>query len=291
MHHSQPAISIVLPTRNGSRHIREQLQGLAHQETDVAWELLVVDNGSTDGTADLVEALWETSVPLRIVSAPEEANLSYARNVGVAAAGSEYIAFCDDDDIVGPSWVGAMAAALTSHRLVASNMEYDRLNSPSLLVGRARFQSTGVESLFGMPVCAGPGGVQRSLWAELGGNDREFSGTGEDFDFAMRAFRRSGVLPFFAEGAVYHYRMRDKPSAVFRQARAYGRSHAQLWARHGSGRVEPREDLRRAVRDWWWLLSRAPLAAAGRNRSTWLSKLGRRIGRIEMSIRERVVVL
>jgi hypothetical protein len=170
-------------------------------------------------------------------------------------------------------------------------MEYDLLNAPALMVGRARFQSAGVETLFDLPVCSGPCGVQKGLWNELGGNDPTLSGTGEDFDFAMRVFAQRGVKPFFADEAIYHYRLRDQPKAIFRQARAYGRSHAQLWARHGTRRIAPTSDLQRAAQDWWWLLTRAPFAAAGQNRSTWLSKLGRRIGRIEMSFRERVLVL
>jgi len=95
----------------------------------------------------------------------------------------------------------------------------------------------------------------------------------------------------FAVGAVYHHRLRAEPAAVFGQARAYGRSHAQLWARHGDRRRAPGDDLRQAGREWWWLVTRAPLAVTGRHRLRWLRRAGRRLGRLEGSVRNCVIVL
>lgn len=275
-------------TRNGADTIAEQLDALATQEADIAWELLVVDNGSTDATVEIVRAHDMGSIPVRVVDAHARAGLSFARNVGVDSARAKSIAFCDDDDVVGPTWVAAMHDALLDHRLVASALEYDRLNDPTLLIGRARFQSERIESLFGIPVCSGPCGVHRELWTALGGNDEEFDATGEDFDFAMRAHQREGVTPFFAEHAVYHYRQRAETANIYRQAKAYGASHAGLWARHGDGRLGPAVDRRKAIQDWWWIITRAPLAGAGRNRALWLRKAGKRAGRLTGSARERV---
>lgn len=285
-----PLLSVVLCTRNGSSTISDQLAALRAQDARFAWEVVVVDNGSTDDTVDVVSRTDLGRTPLRVVDAGNRRGLSYARNRGTAAAIADRIAFCDDDDVVGEGWVSAMNGALADHPLVASAIEYELLNPSELLIGRARFQSTGIESLFGMPVCAGACGVQRSLWDALGGNDERLTDTGEDFDFALRAFSVSGVRPFFEPAAVYHHRLRSDTGHVFAQARAHGRSHAALWRRHGSGRVAPRPDLRFAMAEWWWLITRSPLAAAGRNRMIWLRRLGRRVGRAEGSLRHRVVV-
>lgn len=290
MTETSPVLSVVLCTHNGRAKIAEQLDALAQQESVVPWELVIVDNRSTDGTADFARAHWRGSAPLHIVDANEVAGLSHARNVGVSNAAAECVAFCDDDDVVGRSWVQAMADALSEHRLVASALSYERLNDKGLLAGRARFQSEHVEELFGMPVCAGPCGVRKELWDDLGGNDESLDFTGEDFDFALRAFTEAGIRPFFASDAVYHYRLRDDPAGSFTQARAYGRSHATLWARYGGGRVGPADEIRRAAREWWWVLTRAPLAMAGRNRVLWARKAGRRIGRLSGSWRERVLL-
>jgi glycosyltransferase involved in cell wall biosynthesis len=263
-----PELTVVICTRNRSSTIGDQLRALAEQRCDVPWEVLVVDNGSTDDTVAVVRAIDLGDVPLRVVDASDRAGLSHARNVGVREARADAIAFCDDDDLVGRGWVAAMARDLRHHPLVASALEYERLNPPELLVGRSRFQSTGVEHVLGFPVCSGPCGVRRELWEELGGNDEDLDGTGEDFDFAMRAHRLLGVTAHFSPDAVYHYRLRDEPGGVFRQARAYGRSHVQLWARHDGRRIAPAPEWRRAGREWWWIATRAPLALAGRHWST-----------------------
>ena len=286
-----PLLSVILCTRNGAATIGEQLDALAGQETTIPWELVVVDNGSTDSTVAVVEEHRQHLAPTRVVDASDRAGLPHARNVGVERAHAELVAFCDDDDVVGPGWVDAIHAALADHRLVASAIEYDLLNDPGVLEGRARFQGAGVETLFGIPVCAGACGVRRSLWNALGGNDESLSATGEDFDFAMRAHRLEGVVPHFAADAVYHHRLRSDGEHIYRQARAFGASHATLWARHGDSRIGPVDDLRHAVRDWWWVISRAPFVVAGRNRAIWLRRAGRRVGRLRGSLRERVVLL
>ena len=251
----------------------------------------MVDNGSTDDTPTVVAEYSAADQRVRLVSAPDRHNLSYARNVGVAAAAAPAVAFCDDDDIVDSGWVNGLCDALDTHPFVASTLEYDRLNSPSQLVGRARFQSTTIERMFGIPVAGGVIGITRSLWNSVGGNDEHFGATGEDFDFAMRVFLESGISPILAERAIYHCRLREGSARSFRQARRYGRSHAQLYSRHGKGRVSLRENSVTAVRDWWWILSRAPLALRSARRQNWATHLGRRIGRLQGSIAFRVLYL
>ncbi len=289
-HVDTPKLSVILCTFNGASTIGDQLDALAAQRASIPWELVVVDNRSTDGTADLVRSAWRGPASLTIVSAGDKPGLSYARNVGVEAALAPLLAFCDDDDMVDEGWVQGLADALDDHALVAPSIRYDRLNTAEERAGRAEFQSHGIETVLGMPVCSGACGVRRELWDALGGNDELLTGTGEDFDFSLRAQRLEGVTPYFAADAIYQQRLRSDSGSIFAQAQAFGSSHATLWARYGTGRVAPADELRQAVGEWWWVLTRAPLAAAGRNRAVWLRRAGRRIGRLRGSIRERVVL-
>jgi glycosyltransferase involved in cell wall biosynthesis len=282
-------LSIVIPVHNGAATLGEQLDALLPQHCPIDWEVLVVDNGSTDATRELVERYRATHDRVRIVSAPDRHNLSYVRNVGVEEAGGDLIAFCDDDDIVGPRWVEAMAHALLEPPHVASRLVYHRLNSPEAMTGRRRFQSDTLETFLGYPIAQGPCGVQRWLWDALGGNDESLSYSGEDFDFSIRAQRELGVSPVLAPDADYHYRTRTSPRALFRQSRRYGRSHVTLYHRHGRGRIDRAGELRRAAHDWWYIASRAPFAAVGRNRSAWAWRTGLRCGRAEQCLRERVL--
>jgi glycosyltransferase involved in cell wall biosynthesis len=192
-----PAISVVLCTRNGAAFIDQQLAALSVQKTPPPWELVVVDNGSTDGTASIV-AGWSDLLPVRIVDAPLARGLAAVRNIGVGAASAALVAFCDDDDVVADSWLATITAELADHPLVASRMEYDLLNEPAALRGRARFQSATIETLFGAAVCNGAIGVRRALWEAVDGNDESLRHAGEDFDFALRLAAERHVTPILS---------------------------------------------------------------------------------------------
>ena len=93
-------ISVILCTYNGRRRLRPTLEHLALQKTNLQWELILVDNASTDGTAEYVQSQWDElhpSAPLRIIT-ERQPGLAYARTAGVKACRSKYIIFCDDDN-------------------------------------------------------------------------------------------------------------------------------------------------------------------------------------------------
>ena len=286
-----PEVTVILPVFNGDRTISEQLSAVLGQETNFTFELLVVDNGSTDRTAPIVDALANADPRVRRVLAPDQHNLSYVRNVGVRSALGDYVLFCDDDDVVAANWLEAMASALGEHPYVVSRMEYDDLNSREVMRGRSRFQSEELAELFGYVVSNGAIGIHRGLWEALGGNNEGLGVAGEDFDFAIRAQRDAGVVPMLVPGAVYHYRQRAGARATWVQGRRYGRSHVALYRRYGQGRVNLVAERRQALRDWWWIVSRAPLLYAPGRRVRWARKAGMRAGRLVGSFRERTLYL
>ena len=112
-----PELSVILPVYNGAAHIGDQLDALLAQSWSKPWELVVVDNDSTDLTPAIVEQ-YVAKHPdrIRVTSAPEQHNLSYVRNVGVRTARADAVAFCDDDDLVGATWVASMGDALARPR-------------------------------------------------------------------------------------------------------------------------------------------------------------------------------
>lgn len=280
--------SVVLPVRNGAATIATQLDALTLQATaGLSWEVVVVDNGSTDATLDVV-AGYSDRLPIRVVDAPLRANLAYARNVGVASAGGDKIAFCDADDVVGDGWLAAVDAALDEHPIVGYRFEWDLLNEPGDLIGRHRFQAAGLEQFFGLPVVSGAMAVQRSLWTALGGNNEAWSFTGEDYEFCLRAARLTGAVAHFEPNAVYHVRMRSTARSSFRQARRYGRAHVALFKEFVDDRPSPRQRAVDGVRGWWWVVLRLPLAAADRSRRPLVARrLGMRVGRLSESLRSR----
>jgi Glycosyl transferase family 2 len=104
-------ISVVICTRNRAESLRRVLASAAAMSVPgtLAWEMLVVDNGSTDST-QLVIAEFASRLPLRTVIEPK-AGLSNARNRGVAEARGDYICWTDDDVALGKNWLAAYASA------------------------------------------------------------------------------------------------------------------------------------------------------------------------------------
>jgi glycosyltransferase involved in cell wall biosynthesis len=281
-----PEVSVIICTLDGAETITGALDSLAAQETDVEWELIVSDNGSTDHTLDVVRAHAVFGDRVRVVDSSDRRGLSHARNVGVTSARGRFVAFVDDDDEVASDWLEELTRALRVHRFVGSRMEYRKLNSPEAMIGRAEFQSDSLGSIFGYTVVNGACGVERVLWKQVGGNDEDLTVSAEDFDFAIRLQRDLDVRPFLAERAVYHHRQRGGLMKSFRQGRRYGVGHATLFARYGPDTVSP-EQARRARHMWWWLLSRAPLRPFSKSGAAWARHLGIRIGRLEGSFRQR----
>lgn len=285
-----PDLSVIVPVFNGASTIEPQLEALLRQSWDRPFEILVVDNDSDDDTQLIVERVSRSNPRLRLTSAPRFHNLSYVRNVGVREALAPAVAFADADDVVGDGWVAAIGRALDEHPLVGSRLEYEYLN-PGSDAGRSAFQSREISTFHGLPNLAGAGlGCRVELWERLGGNNESWDDTGEDFEFSFRAFLEAGIRPVFVPGALYHYRRRNAGKAAFRQARRYGRSHARLAATFGhafSDWPRPVEGLRADL----WLLLHLDRAVRPSTRVDWMWKMGKRLGRLEGSLRYKTLFL
>ena len=109
------AIDVVICTYNRAANLHEALSVLAAQRasSDVIWSVLVVDNGSTDSTPDVVEAhrLRRLLPGLRRV-VENELGLTPARRRGVRETSAPWIAFVDDDNLLDPGWLDAIARAI-----------------------------------------------------------------------------------------------------------------------------------------------------------------------------------
>jgi glycosyltransferase involved in cell wall biosynthesis len=108
---SQELLSVAICTRNRAVSLRRSLASLVDcaQPSDAPWEVLIVDNGSTDDTRSTI-AEFEGLLPLRVVLEPVR-GLSHARNAAVRAARGRYMLWTDDDCVVERQWLVAYAAA------------------------------------------------------------------------------------------------------------------------------------------------------------------------------------
>ena len=112
----QPAVSVVLSTFNRADSVARAIEALLSQrEPPHAYEIIVVDNNSTDATADVVkEASARPGPAVRYVFEGRQ-GLSHARNAGIAASLAPIVAFTDDDVCVSREWVGEIRQVFAAH--------------------------------------------------------------------------------------------------------------------------------------------------------------------------------
>jgi glycosyltransferase involved in cell wall biosynthesis len=275
---SAAQISVIVPCRNAGRHFRALLESLVSQVVAERAEIVVVDNGSTDGSRSVVASV-EGRIPIRVVDARERANAAYARNVGVTAATGDKLLFVDADDEIAPGYVHAMAAALQTHELVTSRVDSTTLNPAWVRAAHGRpWQASGVDTFFGfMPGTGINVGVRRALFEAVGGFPTEFSGS-QDIVFSWRA-QLAGAAIHFVPEALYRYRYRATLGGLFRQARNWGKSNVLLY-RHFRSVGMPGRTRREAVREWRDVLIGLARARSKAELAPMVVRLGYCVGRL-----------
>lgn len=115
-------VSVVIPCYNSSKLLPETIAHLARQNVPehINWEIIIVDNASTDDTAETAAAIWDackSRVPFKVVEQPIK-GLSAARDKGFQEARFEYILFCDDDNWLDPNYVRVSYEIMTGNPLI-----------------------------------------------------------------------------------------------------------------------------------------------------------------------------
>ncbi|HEX2797037.1 MAG TPA: glycosyltransferase [Immundisolibacter sp.] len=118
------SISVVLACHNSTQRLPQTLAHLAALQAPagMAWEVLVVDNASTDDTAQVAVQLWAAAgapVPLRVVAEPRP-GVMYARWTGIRAAHHAIVSFVDDDNWVDPNWLFVVDEVFSTQPRVAA---------------------------------------------------------------------------------------------------------------------------------------------------------------------------
>jgi glycosyltransferase involved in cell wall biosynthesis len=287
-------VSVVLCTHNGAATIGEQLAALARQDYDGKWELVLVDDGSTDRTVEIAES-WSGHLPLRVVPTTDSGaavGLANARNVGGNAARGDVLLFCDDDDVADDGWITAFADAARECPALGGHNEEESLNDP--VVQEWRYPNTPGRLPIAFGVRSTPLGnncaVWRSVFHDVGGFDPVWDTfrAGEEFDFFLR-LQQAGHEVRYVPDAIMHIRHRNSLRALRRQWYAYGRGTAALFARFeeelGLRRTSVRQTLAVLVR----LVRAVPKAIFSRaRRGAWLRMTSFALGQAVGSVRAGV---
>jgi glycosyltransferase involved in cell wall biosynthesis len=284
---SEPHISVVLPVRNGGDTLDAQLQALSRQNFDRRWEILVVDNGSQDGSGERARRWGDRLPELRVIDGSTSHGAYGARNLGTLAARADRLAYCDADDVVGPDWLASLAAGLSLWPLVTGPIDLLGLNRREIVGWRREGNWDRLPSWHGFL----PGaitanlGIVRSLFDALGGFEPLPSGS--DLRFVWRA-QLAGWELGFVRGAIVHRREPDHWWRYARRSFRYGSWEPFLY-RDFRGDGMPRSSGRVAGSRWLAVTVGWPALASPSWRYAWLNTAAHRAGRVVGSVQARTL--
>lgn len=146
----RPLVSIIMPTYNAEPYITEAVDSVLAQ-TYTNWELLLVNDGSTDGTAALIERFTDPRIRK---FAKENGGIGSARNLAISHMRGEYLCFCDSDDKLPPNSIEARLNALLADPEASFSdgvvLVYDRQLEHVSRVFRPHFTGEPLLELVGM---------------------------------------------------------------------------------------------------------------------------------------------
>jgi glycosyltransferase involved in cell wall biosynthesis len=275
------AVSVVIPVLDGAATIGRQLDALAAQRDAPPFEVVVADNGSADGTADIVRA-HRGLATVRVVDASRRRGVNAARNAGTEAAVHERIVLCDADDIAAPGWLAAYTRAFaTGGELLGGPL--DRRDGRALRAGPSRW-------LGFLPYADGANlAYTRAVWSAVGAFDERIDRAGGDeVAFSWKAQLLGHDLVWVPE-AVMGYSVRRGTRAAVRQHFRYGESHALLYDAFRDVGMPPRTP-KQVAGSWASMVRRAHhLAGPEPRRRKLACDAAVLAGRVAGSWRHRVV--
>jgi cellulose synthase/poly-beta-1,6-N-acetylglucosamine synthase-like glycosyltransferase len=235
----QCLVSVVVPVGRVDEHLPLQLDALADQDYEGAWELVLSLNTADHLERERLAAVVADRPRLvaRIVDSSQLRSASHARNIGAAASRGDRLLFCDGDDVADRSWISSLAEALDSAPAVGGHLEEELLAVPGQERWRPPATPGGLPTFLGKPfVVTANMGILRAAFDDSGGFDTSLI-RGEDIALSWALLDRGLELAYVPD-AVVHYRHRRGLGAMMRQHFLYGRGMSQLLAR----REVPGED-------------------------------------------------
>lgn len=259
---TQPKLSVVVCSRNRADFLPKTLGYYEKIVASVPWELVIVDNASTDETQKtLCEFGARTTIDFHVVSEPR-IGLSRARNTGWQHAKGDIIAFTDDDcypqyDFVDEVWqnfAGSSLGYLGGRILLYDPSDYPitiQMRDSQLVIAPGTYIRAGL--IQGANMAA-----RRDMIQKLGGFD-EMLGAGtpfpsEDVDFVSRASSAGFIGAYDPRPIVFHHHRRrtKKQVATLRRAYAWGRG-----AYYMKCVLDPSR-RKQGIRNWYWILRNNP---------------------------------
>jgi glycosyltransferase involved in cell wall biosynthesis len=284
---NEPAVSIILPTYNGSRYLAEAIQSCLDQ-TFADLELIVVDDCSTDESPKIIAKFAEKDPRVRVARHEQNKRLPGAINTGMALSRGRYLTWTSDDNLYRPNAIAEMVAVLegdSSLGMVYANSTFIGASGEALSPGfigpvdlLANINAVGACFLY-----------RREVYETIGDYDPEMCLV-EDWDYWIRVAEKYRLQPLYRdvylyrhhEGSLTHQREeairqserkvleRHLPRMHWASRRARSRGYlfaAQIAWRFGDRKDAMRHILRAITTAPWYALSRMIRAPLKRKRN------------------------
>ncbi|HYM90121.1 MAG TPA: glycosyltransferase [bacterium] len=236
-------LSVIIPTYNNGGVLARTLDALLAQRCSPdLYEIVIVDDGSTDGTAEMVRRL-HSPVPIRYVAQPNRGRAA-ARNLGARVARGRILLFLDSDFFAAPDLLAAHVkhyppAARRIGIQGASRTHPDTLITPFMQGREVRLEVSpgppGRISLF--RISTRNLSLLRAEFIDVGGFDEAFGGYGwEDIELAWRLYARGVRFTYEPRALGDHYQVQDL-EGLREKMRQGGKAAVYFWWKHG--------------RSWW----------------------------------------
>lgn len=181
---------------NGERHLSEAVESILNQSfTD--FEFIIINDGSTDNTARILEAYKDNDKRIRLVHNERNIRLTRSLNRGLNLARSEYLARQDDDDISSPDRLALQVQYLDTHSEVgAIGTAFERIDENGNFTGQTpvptRQEELRVSLLMMNPLCHGTLMARQALLQDIGGYDERLRFS-QDYDLWWRISDRTSL--------------------------------------------------------------------------------------------------
>lgn len=204
--YSRPLVSVIVPAYNAASYLRETLESAIAQSYDNL-EILVIDDGSTDETAQIASTFGD---PVRVISTRNQ-GVAKARNTGIDASSGEFIALLDSDDLWKPDKIAIQLDAVdASHRLIYTDaITFGTANLPEMLMSANEELPSGdirarlIERNF-IPTSSVL--LDRKVAVQVGGFNADIP-VCDDWDFWLRALSFTGAK--FINRPLVRYRVHE----------------------------------------------------------------------------------
>jgi glycosyltransferase involved in cell wall biosynthesis len=253
------AISLIVCTRNRASSLRGCLDALAALQFDPrAWELIFVNDASTDHTDEVLTA-FAREVPFRaVVARNQRPGLSRARNTGVRTARAPIIAFTDDDCYVAPDFLTRVVEAFrdSSYGFIGGRvLLHDPSDAPETIKEEDQAEEVAPRTIVLPGFIHGANmAFRREVWETIGGFDpRLGSGTrfvADDVDFLARACEAGWGGAYLPGPTVRHHHGRKPGADVAKLRTLYARGRGAYYTKGCLDRHR-RKDY---ARYWYWNL-------------------------------------